>query len=240
MKPQTELELEKPKSNGLAKMGDISQFQALENFTKVINTPPPATSVTKTPDGNAETMPISFIETKLDEVYLRQWGTENVQITQIANEVLMTLTLWVIDPISKVKITRTGCAAVVITVDKVPDNIKGIPKEKNAWSLDMQNKKPNALYLAFPKLKAMATKNAAQTLGKSFGRDLNRKHEDQHEDFYENLMNDTATLGDAISEMQKATTKEAFAHIWNSHPELQQSTEFKKEFLFYQRSNVKA
>ena len=236
--PQKELELEKPKLNGLAKMGDLSNFQALENFTKVINTPPPAGSVQKTPDGNAETMGISFIETKLDEVYLRQWGTEDVQILQIANEVLMTLTLWVIDPLTKTRITRTGCAAVVITVDRVPDNIKGIPKEKNAWSLDMQNKKPNALYLAFPKLKSLATKNAAQTLGKTFGRDLNRKFEDSHEDFYSNLMNDQSTLGNAIEEMKKATTVDQFKTIWETFTELHESKDFKKEFLFYQRSNI--
>lgn len=236
---QKELELEKPKSNGLARMGEVSNYQALENFTKLVNTPPPASSIQKTPDGKAETMGISFVETKLDEIYLRQWGTEDVHVVQVANEILVYLTLWVIDPLTKLKITRVGFAAVQITTDACPDNIKSDYKAKNAWSLDMQNKKPNAMYLAFPKARSMAIKNAAVTLGKTFGRDLNRKFEDSPEDFYTNLMNNQETLTDAIKALKSANTQEAFANVWNSHPELQDSTEFKKEFLFYQRTNLK-
>jgi hypothetical protein len=58
-------------------------------------------------------------------------------------------------------------------VDKAPDELKG--KEKNLWALDINNKKPSALDMAYPKLKGEAIKNAAKSLGKIFGRDLNRK-----------------------------------------------------------------
>jgi hypothetical protein len=240
MKSQTELELpDKAKTNGVAIMSELSNYQALENFTKIVNAAPPPSSLQKTPDGKAETMGISFVETKLDEIYLRQWGTEDVHVMQVANEILVWLTLWVIDPLTKLKITRAGFAAVQIMTDACPDELKSNYKAKYAWSLDMQNKKPNAMYLAFPKGRSMAIKNAAVTLGKAFGRDLNRKFEDTHEDFYANLMNDQATLGNAIAEMKKATTADQFKVIWDSFPELQASTDFKKEFLFYQRSNIK-
>ncbi|MES1224826.1 MAG: hypothetical protein ABUT20_55560, partial [Bacteroidota bacterium] len=51
-------------------------------------------------------------------------------------------------------------------------------QERNLYALDSSNKKPNALDLAFPKLKAECIKNAAQSLGKIFGRDINRKKRD--------------------------------------------------------------
>jgi len=49
---------------------------------------------------------------------------------------------------------------------------------RNLFALDPANKKPNALDLAFPKLKAECLSNAAKSLGKIFGRDINRKNKD--------------------------------------------------------------
>lgn len=221
--------------NAIATLNNGTDFSALERFTKIINEKPPATSLQKTPDGKADTMGISFVETKLDEIYLRQWGTEDVNVMQLGNEVLVWLTLWVIDPQTKLKITRPGFAAVVITVDKVPEDIAKNPKAKNAWALDMSNKKPNAMYLAFPKAKSLALKNAAQTLGDAFGRNLNRKHEDSPEDFYTNMAEGLATLTTAKKDIKAAETVEAFKEIWDKYPELHDVEEFKKDFMFYKR-----
>jgi len=90
----------------LATINNGADITAIEKFTKVINEKPPSSSLQKTPDGKADTMGISFVETKLDEIYLRQWGTEEVNVMQLGNEVLVWLTLWVIDPQTKTKITQ--------------------------------------------------------------------------------------------------------------------------------------
>jgi hypothetical protein len=66
-------------------------------------------------------------------------------------------------------------------VDRAPENIAG--QERNQWALNPSNKKPNALDMAFPKLKSECLKNAAQSLGKIFGRDLNRKNVDQYQPY---------------------------------------------------------
>ena len=68
-------------------------------------------------------------------------------------------------------------------VDKVPPHISTDPIERNRWALNADNKKPNALDLAFPKLKTECLKNAAVSFGKLLGRDLNRKNVDVYKPF---------------------------------------------------------
>lgn len=218
--------------NGVATISQ-NNWSGIEAFTKVLNTEPPKESVQQTPDGRAKTMPISFVEAKLDEVYLRQWGTEDVHVQQLGNEVLIWLTLWVIDPQTKHRITRAGFSAIQITVDRVPDGLSG--PDRNAWALNMQNKKPNALYLAFPKGKELAIKNAAKSLGVIFGRNLNRKHDDEPGDFYQNLADDMALMTDAKKAIHGCKEKHQFQEVWNAYPSLQQNEEFQKEYAYYYR-----
>jgi len=55
--------------------------------------------------------------------------------------------------------------------------------ERNRWALNPDNKKANAMDLAFGKLKAECLKNAALSLGKVFGRDINRVNKDTYKPF---------------------------------------------------------
>ncbi|MDE1971448.1 MAG: hypothetical protein KGI50_07785, partial [Patescibacteria group bacterium] len=70
-------------------------------------------------------------------------------------------------------------------VDKAPENLKG--EQRNEWALNPSHKKPNALDLGYPKLKAECVKNAAQSLGKIFGRDINRKKADTFKPAFKSL-----------------------------------------------------
>jgi len=87
----------------------------------------------------------------------------------------------VIHPISGYEIRRVGAASVIIMVDRVPDGVTGT--ERNRWALNHDNKKANAMDLAFGKLKAECLKNAALSLGKVFGRDVNRVNKDTYKPF---------------------------------------------------------
>lgn len=158
----------------------------LQNFTQRINAAPKPESIGKTPDKKANTILISHIEMTLDEYCFGLWSTENFRWTQCGNEVVGAIDLKIFHPVAGVWITRQGAAAITIMVDAVPERLKWSAddapdeaeikkKERNAWALDMQNKKPSALDMSFPKLKAECLKNAAQSLGSLFGRDLNRK-----------------------------------------------------------------
>lgn len=222
------------------------QFRAIEQFTKILNTKPKETDLTATFDGKAKTLPISLIETRLDEVYLRQWGTRDVVVQNIANEIMVTITLWVIDPQTGREITRSGFAAVTMQWDAVPDDLKWkqgeslqTKRDRNAWSMDLQNKKQESLKLSFPKAKAMAIKNAAQSLGEIFGRNINRKHEDTPGDFYGDFIDGTESLSEAKDLIKNAKTKDDFNTIWSSYPDLQENDDFKKEYLYYIRKQEK-
>lgn len=159
------------------------QMDALQKFQARLNTDPAPETLEPTPDGKASTLPISHVEMTLDELFFGQWSTTGFKWNCIANEVQGSLDLVVIHPVSGETITRTGAASVVITVDRVPDEIKSNPQARNEWALSPSNKKANALDLAFPKLKAECLKNAAQSLGKIFGRDVNRKIKDTYRPF---------------------------------------------------------
>ncbi len=170
------------------------QMDMLQKFTARLNSMPDVSGIEKTPDGKAHTIVISHIEMTLDELFFGQWTTQNFTWSSIANEVQGSLELCVIHPVSGYEIRRTGAASIVITVDRVPDNIKDNPQQRNRWALDSNNKKPNALDLAFPKLKAECLKNAAISLGKIFGRDLNRGNKDEYKPFKLALQQQQAML----------------------------------------------
>jgi hypothetical protein len=158
-------------------------IDALQKFNARLNSQPSDEGIESTPDGKARTLVISHIEMTLDELFFGQWSTESFQWSAIANEVQGCLELVVTHPITGDKIRRLGCASVIIMVDRLPESLKNDPQARNQWALSPSNKKPNALDLAFPKLKAECLKNAAQSLGKIFGRDLNRKNVDQYRPF---------------------------------------------------------
>ena len=138
-----------------------------QDFQRRLNLEPNPAEFDKTPDGKAQTLPISFVEMTLDEMFLGQWELSEVNYSQIFNEVVGTGILTVWHPVTNRPIKRAGFASVVITQDK------------DALVSDFNmTKNKNALDLSFPKLKAEIVKNAAQSLGKIFGRDINRKKKD--------------------------------------------------------------
>jgi hypothetical protein len=156
-------------------------LEALQKFQQMLNAEPDPLGVESTPDKKAQTLVISHVETTLDELFFGHWRTENFKWAVLANEVQASLELVVIHPISGYELKRTGAASVIIMVDKVPDNVFG--SDRNRWALNPDNKKANAMDLAFGKLKTECLKNAALSLGKVFGRDLNRKNKDNYKPF---------------------------------------------------------
>lgn len=164
----------------------------LQDFQAKLNREPDTAELDRTPDGKAWSMPISFVEMTLDELYLGLWGTENFKWSAITNEVQGSLELVLTHPITGKELRRTGAASIVIMVDSLSKEEREsmTSQQRNLHALSPENKKPNALDLAFPKLKAECVKNAAQSLGKIFGRDINRKKVDAFKPAYKALSDD--------------------------------------------------
>lgn len=139
----------------------------IQDFARKLNVEPDPREFEKTPDGQAQYLPVSFVEMTLDEIFHGQWELTDIQTQQIFNEVVGNGILTVYHPVTGRPIRRAGFGAVVITQDK------------GAAIADFNiTKKKNALDLTYPKLKAEILKNAASSLGKVFGRDINRKQRD--------------------------------------------------------------
>ena len=166
------------KKNEIVQKQSANELLKIQKFVSSLNNSDPISGVEPTPDNKAKTLTISHVEMTLDEYFFGLWSTENFKWSVIQNEVVGSLDLIVVHPMNGMFIRRTGAASIIIQVDKVPDEIKNNSKARNIHALSPENKKPNALDMGFPKLKAECLKNAAQSLGKIFGRDLNRKQKD--------------------------------------------------------------
>lgn len=207
-------------SNQLAIIDEalLSDFRRkMESFTTQLNAEPNATELEKTPDGRAQYLPISFVETTLDELFMGRWEAVNFRWERMLNEIVGSIDLVVTHPFTQEKITRTGVAAYQIMVDAYPSNL---PKEdKNKWALNLENKKPNSLDMGFPKLKADCIKNAALSLGKIFGRDINRKKTDSYSPLSMPSSDDLADLYHVKQHLIDDNTKAHIERVINNKEE---------------------
>lgn len=221
------------KQNGSVAIVNEVTLSKIEAFTARLNEPPLADEVRiNAMAANSKYLPISFVRTKLDEMFAGLWNFTMLREQVIANEIIGVGMLEVFHPIAQTWIKRTGTAAVMIQQKS----------EKNGGSGRISNiddKIKNTLVKDFPHLESECLKNAAKKLGKMFGGDLNRKDEDIYSPIYTEEANNTVGLNEAITLMRESTTKEDFQAIWQSRPELQGNEDFQKNYQYWMRKNVK-
>ena len=139
----------------------------LETFTKALNRPPAIVKELKFAN-NAQYVPISHIQTLLDQLFFGLWQTKSFTFQVVGNELVGRVELWVYHPIIKEWLVRTGVAATQIR------------QLKGARITDIDSKIKNALEMDAPHLYADCIKSACKTLGPAFGRDLNRDFTDNY------------------------------------------------------------
>ena len=165
-----ELEIKKEDSQILSLAAKKELCRQLEKFNDCLSKAP-LKSELKT-KMNAEYLPISFVETTLDEVFFGLWEISDFKYQCVANELIGSLQLRVFHPTAQTWITRTGCASSQIRMAQGSEITDISKKIKNGLEMDM------------PRLKTACIKNAAKSLGKTFGRDLNRKSIDEPKRFF--------------------------------------------------------
>ncbi len=156
-------------------------FLQLQQFTqKILNSEVDDVKLEDHPTANAKYLPISEMEMQLDELFFGQWNTFNFKWEIILNEIVGSIEISVLHPISKFWLKRTGASAVKIMVDSLSNDQKNkmTKQQINEFALNTSNKKAGALsdLGQFARLKADCFKNGCLSIGKSFGRDVNRKH----------------------------------------------------------------
>ena len=139
---------------------------AIEKLQMFLNREPKADTVKiNSMANNSKYLPIAEVERTLDEVYSGLWSTVNFRWEVVANEIVGSIDLKVINPANGFELVRTGVASVMV------QTVKG-------QEVVVANKIKNTLVKDFPHLKAECIKNAAKSLGVAFGRNLNRDSSD--------------------------------------------------------------
>lgn len=200
--------MEKSTQNGLVSFNDqptirqtpeqyFVKYQPIEDWLKNLTTYPDEHLVKTNPFAdNARYLPISTVETQLDELFFGLWKTENFRWQVVANEIVGSLDLHYLHPVAGVWLVRTGVGSVMIQQDgykkdELGQYINGSDGKRqkiNPRPSDVDAKIKNTLVKDFPHLKSECLKNAAKSLGNMFGRNLNRKDQDIYAPGLPNLM----------------------------------------------------
>ena len=143
----------------------------LERFLMLVNKPVDKGAVRARQQ--FQYIPISVIENQLDEIFMGQWKIVNFKWQQIANEIVGSVELHVMNPVSKEWIVRTGAGGVQIR-----------QKKDTEIAEILQYKIKDTLGMDFPHLLSECIKNAAKKLGQYFGRNLNRDFQDSYEPIF--------------------------------------------------------
>jgi hypothetical protein len=197
----------------------------VEKFQKFLNTPPKESEIFEHPHAKGyKYLPISYVQMLLDEAFFGQWTTENFKVQIAGNEIIGSIELKVLNPITNAWITRLGAAASLIRQDKdTPANAK----------CDLNYKIKNALEMDFPHLYADCLKSAAKTLGKAFGRDLNRKYTDYYtpltHETVEREKNGTASVHeDYLAELEACPNSDAVHALDELRTEISKNPHWRK------------
>lgn len=140
-------------------------------LTVLLNQQPPTQWLKSHPtakikDANGQTiaapyLPIDKVEYLLTRMY-KQWWTEIKSVQLVANSVVVTVRLWVVDPITLKEKYNDGVGAAPIQTDS------------GAAATDWTKVKSAGVQMAAPAAETYAIKDAAEKFGRIFGRDLAR------------------------------------------------------------------
>lgn len=132
-------------------------------LTVLLNQDPPAKWLVQHPMiRDYRYIPIEKIEYLLTKIYPRWWvEIRNTQI--VANSVVVTVRLHVINPLTGVEEWQDGIGAAPVQTDK------------GAGATDWNAVKTDGVQKAAPAAETYAVKDAAEKFGKIFGRDVSRK-----------------------------------------------------------------
>lgn len=154
-------------------------------LTVILNQEPPAQWLKEHPMIRGyKYMPIEKVEYLLTRIFTR-WWVEVRKTEIIANSVLVTVRLYVINPLTGETEWQDGIGAAPVQTDK------------GAGATDWNAVKSDGVQKAAPAAKTYAIKDAAEQFGKVFGRDISRKGS---MDYNTLLKKPTSSVNDIIEE----------------------------------------
>lgn len=142
---------------------DVEAAAKNNDLNILLNHPPKADWIKQNKfAGNTNYIPIEKVEYLLTAIY-QKWKVEIKETQVIANSVVVTIRLHVLNPITSEWDWQDGIGA------------SPIQTEKGAAATDFTKVNTGAVQMAAPAAESYAIKDAAEKLGKIFGKDINRK-----------------------------------------------------------------
>lgn len=158
-------------SNGVVKIPTLQELvEETETSLKenkllvILNQEPPKQWVKVHPISKGDYLPIERVEYLLSRIY-GKWWTEVQAVQCVANSVVVTVRLFVTNPLTREVEHQDGIGAAPIQTDK------------GSGAMDWNHAKSDGVTKAAPAAESYAIKDAAEKFGKIFGKDLNRKEE---------------------------------------------------------------
>lgn len=176
---------------------------------------------------NSSYIPVGIIEYLLTSIFIK-WRLEVKQVQVIANSAVVSVRLYVLDPISGEWDWQDGVGA------------SPIQTKQGAAATDFSQVNTAAVQMAVPAAESYAFKDAAEKFGKIFGKDINR---DQSGINYSQMM-ETRFGGKPVLEIPEALLiviaetvekEKLFDEIYKNNPELHNNPKFMQ--LLNERKN---
>lgn len=162
MKETQVAKMESPKLPTLAQLIGENELRKQDtDFMVLLNQEPPKQWLKQHPTTKGAYLPIERVEYLLSRIFVKWWvEVKNTQC--IANSVVVTVRLYVVNPLTQSEEWQDGIGAAPIQTDK------------GAGAMDWNKAKAQGVMMAAPMAETYAIKDAAEKFGKLFGKDLNR------------------------------------------------------------------
>lgn len=166
-----------PKLPSLSELIEDTPKSIKENKLMVLlNQEPPAQWIKTHPMTKGAYLPIERVEYLLSRIFTK-WWVEVRDTKVMANSTVVTVRLYVINPLTKETMWNDGVGASAIQTDK----------DKGA--MDWNFAKADGVMKSIPAAESYAVKDAAEKFGKLFGKDLNRKDEINYNELLKPVVN---------------------------------------------------
>jgi len=149
---------------------------------------------------NLNYLPIERVEYLLTMIFAK-WRVEVKEIKLLANSIVTTVRVWVLDPITGEWDYQDGIGAMPIQVQK----------GSGATEFDKMNS--SAVQIGSPASESFAIKDACEKFGRIFGKDLNRKDNINYDRLYQmigmnEIVNNPSLTEEVRKEVENTTTLE--------------------------------
>lgn len=183
--------IEKRKLPALSELyGDVELASKFNDLNKLLNNAPkPEWVQINKFANNSKYLSIAVVEYLLTSIYIK-WRLEVKETTVIANSVVVTVRLHVLNPITNDWDWQDGIGA------------SPIQTAKGAAATDFSQVNTSAVQMAAPAAESYALKDAAEKFGKIFGKDLNRRDEMNYQPMQESKFQDVQKKNEIPEELK--------------------------------------